>query len=363
MVLNYLMQSVVSVDARGLIEYWDINSFGAPSGVTFSMKSETDLYDLAKVKTQPCCVAMSPNGQQFSILSKDKQIRVFDFRRGKLTRKYDESVGVYTTGSPNVGPLDSIELGRRQAIERELEATPEALAQSTLQYDESGHFLLFGSLRGVKILNLTTNKVSRVIGAGESGERFLAVALYQGVPQIDNQLLLARAGTEGGMTKTVDQLSATPLNDPTVFCSSFKKRRFYCLSSREPDESNEARDKLNEMPTEEEKVSSSEVVNRGPSNEAVLRTNLGDIHIKLFANECPKTIENFTTHIRNKYYNGLIFHRVIKGFMLQTGDPKGDGTGGESIWGGEFDDEFVRTLRWVGSLSVDFGVLFVWIAN
>jgi cyclophilin family peptidyl-prolyl cis-trans isomerase len=41
---------------------------------------------------------------------------------------------------------------------------------------------------------------------------------------------------------------------------------------------------------------------------------------------------------------------------LQTGDPKGDGTGGESIWGGEFDDEFVRTLRWVGSLSVDFGV-------
>ena len=78
---------------------------------------------------------------------------------------------------------------------------------------------------------------------------------------------------------------------------------------------------------------------------ACVNTSYGEIHLKLFPEECPKTVENFTTHARNGYYNGVIFHRVIKGFMLQTGDPLGDGTGGDSIWGHEFEDEFHRSLR------------------
>lgn len=72
----------------------------------------------------------------------------------------------------------------------------------------------------------------------------------------------------------------------------------------------------------------------------VLHTSLGDIHLRLYPEECPKTVENFTTHCKNGYYDNLIFHRVIKGFMIQTGDPLGDGTGGQSIWGREFEDEF-----------------------
>jgi peptidylprolyl isomerase domain and WD repeat-containing protein 1 len=72
----------------------------------------------------------------------------------------------------------------------------------------------------------------------------------------------------------------------------------------------------------------------------VLHTSMGDIHLRLYPEECPKTVENFTTHCRNGYYDNLIFHRVIKGFMIQTGDPLGDGTGGQSIWGTEFEDEF-----------------------
>lgn len=79
--------------------------------------------------------------------------------------------------------------------------------------------------------------------------------------------------------------------------------------------------------------------------QATLHTNHGDIVIKLFATECPKTIENFCTHAKNNYYDGTLFHRIIKGFMIQGGDPLGDGTGGESIWGKEFEDEFVRTLK------------------
>lgn len=86
---------------------------------------------------------------------------------------------------------------------------------------------------------------------------------------------------------------------------------------------------------------------------ATMKTNMGDITIRLFPKEAPKTVENFVTHAKNGYYNGLIFHRVIKDFMIQGGDPTGTGMGGESIWGRSFEDEFdpaLHNLR--GSLSM-----------
>ena len=78
---------------------------------------------------------------------------------------------------------------------------------------------------------------------------------------------------------------------------------------------------------------------------AVMHTNMGDIEIKLFPEQAPKTVENFTTHAKNDYYNGIIFHRVIKDFMIQGGDPTGKGMGGESIWGRSFEDEFTPELH------------------
>ena len=86
---------------------------------------------------------------------------------------------------------------------------------------------------------------------------------------------------------------------------------------------------------------------------ATMKTNMGDIKIRLFAELAPKTVENFTTHSKNGYYNGLIFHRVIKDFMIQSGDPTGTGCGGKSIWGDKFEDEFcvdLHNLR--GALSM-----------
>ena len=74
-------------------------------------------------------------------------------------------------------------------------------------------------------------------------------------------------------------------------------------------------------------------------------TTLGSGQIKLFPEYAPMAVENFATHARNGYYSNHIFHRVIAGFMIQTGDPNGDGTGGSSIWGGEFKDEFHHNLR------------------
>jgi peptidylprolyl isomerase len=70
-----------------------------------------------------------------------------------------------------------------------------------------------------------------------------------------------------------------------------------------------------------------------------LETTQGNIEIALLPKLAPKACENFTTHIKNGYYDGLIFHRVIRDFMIQGGDPTGSGMGGESIWGVPFEDE------------------------
>jgi len=72
----------------------------------------------------------------------------------------------------------------------------------------------------------------------------------------------------------------------------------------------------------------------------VLETNRGNIEIELMPDVAPKACENFTKLVEKGYYDGLIFHRVIKGFMIQGGDPTGTGMGGESIWGKPFADEF-----------------------
>lgn len=86
---------------------------------------------------------------------------------------------------------------------------------------------------------------------------------------------------------------------------------------------------------------------------ATMKTNMGDIKIKLFPKFAPKAVENFTTHAKNGYYNELIFHRVIPEFMIQGGDPMGSGIGGESIWGTPFEDEFAPELHNLrGALSM-----------
>jgi len=71
----------------------------------------------------------------------------------------------------------------------------------------------------------------------------------------------------------------------------------------------------------------------------VLETNQGPIEIKLFTQAAPKSCENFSSLVEKGYYNGIIFHRVIKGFMIQGGDPTATGRGGDSIWGKPFQDE------------------------
>ena len=77
----------------------------------------------------------------------------------------------------------------------------------------------------------------------------------------------------------------------------------------------------------------------------VLETNQGNIEIRLMPDVAPKACENFTKLVEQGYYNGLIFHRVIKGFMIQGGDPTGTGMGGKSAWGKPFADEFNAKVK------------------
>ncbi|XP_071096340.1 peptidyl-prolyl cis-trans isomerase-like 3 [Haliotis cracherodii] len=76
-----------------------------------------------------------------------------------------------------------------------------------------------------------------------------------------------------------------------------------------------------------------------------LHTDLGDMKLELFIEQCPKTCENFLALCASSYYDGCIFHRNIKGFMLQTGDPTGTGKGGTSIWGQHYEDELRDALK------------------
>jgi cyclophilin family peptidyl-prolyl cis-trans isomerase len=75
------------------------------------------------------------------------------------------------------------------------------------------------------------------------------------------------------------------------------------------------------------------------NRKAVIKTNKGTIRFELLESDAPKTTENFITLAERRYYDGIIFHRVIKGFMIQGGDPTGTGRGGEAAKGGRFNDE------------------------
>lgn len=344
---NHVSDIVISADDKGVIEYWCPTTLQFPeNGVSFKLKSDTNLFEIAKCKTTVSSIEVSPDGRQFAITSPDRRIRVFWFKTGKLRRVYDESVEVAQDLQRSDAPLyrlDAIDFGRRMAVEREIEKT-ESVPQPNAIFDESSNFIIYATLLGIKIVNLHSNKVARILGKVENNDRFLRIALYQGDRSSKKVRKIPAAAANVNESKE-------PLMDPTLLCCAFKKHRIYLFSQREPEEPEDAtkgRDVFNEKPPPEELLAVSDLgkaVTTSLPDNVILHTTLGDIHMRLYPEECPKTVENFTTHCRNGYYDNLIFHRVIKGFMIQTGDPLGDGTGGQSIWGREFEDEFHKSLR------------------
>ncbi len=76
----------------------------------------------------------------------------------------------------------------------------------------------------------------------------------------------------------------------------------------------------------------------------LLHTNMGDVHVQIRPDWAPLAAKNFLTHVRQGYYDGTVFHRVIKGFMIQGGDPTGTGRGGDSIWHKPFKNEYAPNI-------------------
>lgn len=304
----------------------------------------------------PTSLTISPTHESFATFSHpDRQIRIFDFPSARLTRTYDESVSTLTTmqqAAPAATKLPDIEFGRRIALETDLSspattsATPPTplttthLSKANIVFDESGHFIIYGSLSGIKVLNTTTNTVVRTLGK-EEPLRPLNIALYQGAPNKKDLVTVEMAASANPL------LSEAESRDPMLFCTAAAKPRFYIFTN-DATASKTDRDILNEKPllsaSSAAAGAAGDVAPKESGKAAVIHTSMGDIHVRLFPEAAPRTVENFVTHARNGYYNGTIFHRVIRKFMIQGGDPCGDGTGGESIWGGEFEDEF-STLR------------------
>ncbi|KAI9223266.1 peptidyl-prolyl cis-trans isomerase cyp15 [Blastocladiella britannica] len=355
MAYNAHHNTVVSIDTAGMMEYWvpEAPEFSVPTApaVSWRFKSDTDLFEFCKNKGSiPSSLNFSPDGALFVTYGlADRQVRVWRFATGKLYRKYDESLAVVAEmqqAGTAAKKIDDMEFGRRMAMERELEANAQASRYVNAVFDASSTFVLYATPLGVKIVHVAASKVSALIGDAET-LRFLNLALYQGAPKAKKVRSIAMAASDN------PALADASLVDPMLVTTSFKKNRFYLFTRRAPSEDagtagdgGVGRDAFNEKPTKEELTVAAIKPARGQLAEvAVLHTTMGDITLRLFADHTPKTVENWVTLAKNNYYNGLLFHRVIKEFMLQTGDPKGDGTGGESCWGGEFEDEIVGNLK------------------
>lgn len=339
MAYNNSHDCVVSADESGMIEYWSpAGNYEKPDTV-FEYKSSTNLFDFKKTKSVPTSITISPSGARFASFSfPDRKVRVFDFASGKLYRTYDESIATISDmqqAGTALQKLEDVDFGRRLAIEREIE-NPSLRSRINVIFDESSNFILYGSVLGTKVINTFTNQVVKVFGKDEPF-RSLNLAIYQGQPQKKGVVTVSMAASSNPLLQEAEE------RDPMLVVTASGKVRFYMFTN-ETEISKSTRDIQNEKPRNINAGREAEAKIAEIGHGAILHTTYGDIHIRLFPEAAPKAVENFVTHSKNGYYNNTIFHRVIRKFMIQCGDPLGDGTGGESIWGAEFADEF-STLK------------------
>jgi len=311
-------------------------SFDFPKhSIKFKFKSQTDLFKLYNnnKKNSIINLTLSPRNNYFGVTDKSRNIYIFNFLTAKI---------VYTITDTVFSSDD--EDTKEANIEREIEKYVDSLYQPNIQFDDSEKYLYYPCWEGIKLINLKTHELIKILGKKEK-LRFISICLFQG------ESLRNKSGiiTESKM-RNDDNINADKIIDPLLIANAYKSNRFFIFSKNEPDNKikrdmmNEDIDELkNKANLNQKNDKNKEIVDL--PEKAVIDTTKGEIFIKLFVNECPKTTKNFITLGRRGYYDGLIFHRVIKNFMIQTGDPRGNGTGGESIYGKPFKDEFNENLK------------------
>merc|ERR1712100_532265 len=192
----------------------------------FNFKSDTHLYELLKNQTYACSLQISLDGALFVLVCDDGRLRVFRFATCKMFRAYDESLEMFTAAQsdPNMQELhlDRFDFGRRVAVEKEMRKSSSILLQQA-SFDESGNFLIYTSLVGIKVVNIITNKLVRILCKVEQTERFLGVAVFQGKAM--------KKTVEAG-TAITDSDAHKAKADPIIITTAYKKQRFFLFSTR-----------------------------------------------------------------------------------------------------------------------------------
>jgi peptidylprolyl isomerase domain and WD repeat-containing protein 1 len=330
------IDAMVSIDDGGYVEVWSPSSREKPRVCKFESKFDTDLFELNRRDSRALSLAVS--NRHFAVLASDFCINIFRIEDCKLVVSLDESIAGMKRSQDDQEErrlhVEAKDFWSRVKVEEQIIAShDEKLMEKSILFDQTGQFLIYSTLVGIKVIHWESNRLIHVLGKVESSERFTNLALYQGQGKVQVRELTGDADSVG-------QLEL----DPTLIATAYEKNRFYLFTNRLP--GNELRDVNNEP------AAGAAIKKQGPTKRvlssaqrAVMHTTMGDIELELFEKQCRKTVENFSTHARNGYFDSVIFHRVIKGFMIQTGDPQGDGSGGESIWGSEFEDEFRPLLN------------------
>ncbi|OHT01347.1 Peptidyl-prolyl cis-trans isomerase cyp15 [Tritrichomonas foetus] len=300
-VMNFILQKncAITVDADGAIEFF--KSDGTTPEFDFQSTFETDLYSLAADDLRAVSIAVAKPGNYFAICCNNWSVKIFETKTCKIVRTLVET-------NENAYGLDQDDFDSRVLSERQFRVVNSYFC---VDFDDSGTIISFPTQFGIKFISVETGDLLRIIGRVEKHERFNSVALMP------------------------DEKS------PAAILTSFDKLRFYLFTNKPPESSK--RDVLNEKSNEKtvKTVKIRRTTLAKLPTVAILHTTFGSIKFEMYPDECPKTVENFVTHAKRGYYDNIRFHRVIRNFCVQTGDPTGSGIGGESIWGKTFEDEIL----------------------
>lgn len=310
---------MVSGDDSGMIEYWQpIEPYEKPQGL-FDLKSDTDLYTFRKRKQQLDQLVISPDGKLFAVAIGERAY-LFKFLKGKLIKEYIP----------------------------EEDSQGNSKVRGSVTFDKSSKFLFHTTNKEIRQVKIATGEVSNRLGTSESIQ-YSHIVLHQGNPNMKKVLTVEMATSENNL------IAESQLRHPLLLATAVKSDRLYVFNKSASESSTDISHRDIPDDIKQKKNSTNANTDHGKEQEkptmdyssstVTIHTTVGDIKVDLFPKSAPLAVENFVELCRKNYYDNTPFHRIIKRFMVQGGDPDGDGTGGESIWGRPFKDEFDPALR------------------